>query len=321
MPCAASRGNNIVAMTAEFRVDGRANGESAAEGAGAAHLRVVLVTGLSGAGHSSCLKALEDLGYEAVDNLPLALVDRLLEPRPRRPIAIGVDVRTRGFDSQALTAELERLSARDDLAVTVLFLDCDAEVLARRYTETRRRHPLAQDRPVADGIRWEIQLMAAVRARADELIDTSTLSIADLRRELRNRFSLDPRQAMVITVMSFAYRHGLPREADLVLDARFLDNPHYQPELRALDGRDPRIGAFISRDADFARFFDDLTRLLTPLLPRFYREGKSYLTLAIGCTGGRHRSVFLVEELARWLGASGHQINIQHRDLAKDASP
>jgi UPF0042 nucleotide-binding protein len=307
-------------MTIDVKVEERGGEGDAPAGAADTRLRVVLVTGLSGAGRTSCLKVLEDLGYEAVDNLPLHLVERLLEPRPQRPIAIGLDIRTRGFDSQALIGELGRLRTRADLAVTVLFLDCDSEVLARRFTETRRRHPLALDRPVVDGIRSERQLMAPLREQADEPIDTTELSAADLRLALRNRFALDRRRATVLTVLSFSYRNGLPREADLVFDARFLDNPHYDPALRPLDGRDPRVGAYVARDADYRPFFDNLTRLLAPLLPRFYREGKSYLTVAIGCTGGRHRSVFLAEELARWLGEQGHQVSVQHRDVERPTS-
>ena len=309
--------DNAGSMKTDTRVMERGGEGDAPAVATADPLRVVLVTGLSGAGRTSCLKVLEDLGYEAVDNLPVALVDRLLDPLPKRPIAIGVDIRTRGFESPALIGELTRLRARADLAVTVLFLDCDSEVLARRFTETRRRHPLALDRPVVDGIRSERQLMAPLREQADELFDTTALSATDLRLALRNRFALDPRRATMLTVLSFSYRHGLPREADLVFDARFLDNPHYDPALRPLDGRDARVGARIAADPDYAAFFANLTRLLVPLLPRFYREGKSYLTLAIGCTGGRHRSVFLAEELARWLGGAGHKVSVQHRDLER----
>lgn len=312
--------DNAGAMKSDARVMER-GGEGDAPAVETGPLRVVLVTGLSGAGRTSCLKVLEDLGYEAVDNLPIALVDRLLDPLPdlraRRPIAIGVDIRTRGFDSSALIGELGRLRARADLATTVLFLDCDSEVLARRFTETRRRHPLALDRPIVDGIRSERQLMAPLREQADELFDTTALSATELRTALRNRFALDPRRSTVLTVMSFSYRQGLPREADLVFDARFLDNPHYDAVLRPLDGRDPRVGARIAADPDYAVFFANLTRLLVPLLPRFYREGKSYLTLAVGCTGGRHRSVFLAEQLARWLGGEGHQVSVQHRDVER----
>ncbi|MBM3601391.1 MAG: RNase adapter RapZ [Alphaproteobacteria bacterium] len=307
-------------MKVDSKVETRGVSETSPSGDGGTTLRVVLVTGLSGAGRTSCLKVLEDLGYEAVDNLPLPLVERLLDPRPQRPIAIGLDFRTRGFDSEALIGELERLRARPDLDATILFLDCDSEVLARRFTETRRRHPLALDRPVGDGIDRERQLMGPVREQADDIIDTTALSAADLRRELRNRLALERRQSVVLTVLSFSYRHGLPREADLVFDVRFLENPHYDPLLRPLDGRDPRVGARVSSDDDFKPFLDNLTRLLAPLLPRYYSEGKSYLTVAIGCTGGRHRSVFVAEELARWLGEQGHQVSVHHRDMERSPS-
>ena len=282
--------------------------------------RVVLVTGLSGAGRSSCLKALEDIGYEAVDNLPLALLPALLSSaesadRQRRPTAIGVDIRTRDFAVESLIAQVKRLKALPDRDVKLVFLDCDVEVLARRFTETRRRHPFALDRPLADGIQLERQLVSPLREHADLILDTSQLGLSDLRRILWGAFVLDPRSAVAVTVTSFSYRQGLPREADLVFDVRFLDNPHYDPELRPLDGRDPRVAQHVAADPDFQPFFDALTRMLEPLLPRFYAEGKSYLTIAVGCTGGRHRSVFVAERLALWLKDKGQRVSLFHRDV------
>jgi UPF0042 nucleotide-binding protein len=277
---------------------------------------VVLVTGLSGAGRSSSLKALEDIGYEAVDNLPIALLAPLLAPEAatRTPLVVGIDVRSRGFGADLLISEVERLRARPDLALRLLFLDCDSEVLARRFTETRRRHPVAGDRPLADGIQKERLLMRPLREHADEVIDTSAFAGADLRRVLWNRFQLEPGLGVSVTVTSFSFRHGLPREADLVFDARFLDNPHYDPILRPLDGRDKRVSDRVAADPDFAPFFDGITTMLDRLIPRFYAEGKSYLTIAFGCTGGRHRSVTLAERLGKWLASRGQRVDVIHRD-------
>lgn len=290
----------------------------------AGRTRVTLITGMSGAGHSSALKALEDLGYEAVDNLPLSLLRSLVTPdsategSPRRPLAIGIDIRSRGFGVDTLLGEIDRLKGRPDLDVVLLFLDCDDEILRRRYTETRRRHPLVADRPVADGIRHERDLLQPLRQRADVVIDTSGHTLADLKRRLAAQFPRDVTPEMAIFVISFAYRRGLPREADLVFDVRFLDNPHYQPALQPLDGRDRLVASFIASDPDFTGFLDALTRLLQPLLPRYQAEGKSYLTIAVGCTGGRHRSVFVAERLADWLTKHGRRVSLHHRDLADE---
>ena len=283
--------------------------------------RVTLITGMSGAGHSSALKAFEDLGYEAVDNLPLSLLRSLVMPDPetgaplQRPIVIGVDTRTRGFDVDTLLREIDRLKGRPDLEVVLLYLDCDDEILRRRYTETRRRHPLVPDRPVPDGIRHERELLQPLRQRADVVIDTSGHTLGDLKRRLAAQFGRDVATEMAIFVLSFSYRRGLPREADLVFDVRFLDNPHYQPALRPLDGRDVLVASFIATDPDFVAFLDGLTRMLQPLLPRYEAEGKSYLTIAVGCTGGRHRSVFVAERLADWLTKQGRRVSLHHRDL------
>jgi UPF0042 nucleotide-binding protein len=282
--------------------------------ASSARLPLILVTGLSGAGHSTALRALEDLGYEAVDNLPLAFLNT--PDGFDRPMAIAVDSRTRGFTAEALLERVERLRAEPGLKVTMVFLTCADEVLQRRFTETRRRHPLAQDRPVADGIRQERLLLEGLSAAADLVIDSSDLAIADLKRLMQGHFALVRGAALSIAVTSFSYRHGLPREADLVFDVRFLANPHYKPELRELTGRDALVGAHIEADPAFAGFFADLTAMLLPLLPGFEREGKSYLTLAIGCTGGRHRSVFVAEKLAAWLTAQGRPVSLRHRDIA-----
>lgn len=282
--------------------------------------RVILVTGMSGAGHSTALKTLEDMGYEAVDNLPLSLLQSLAA-RPgadvARPLAIGIDIRTRGFTADTFMAELDRLRQQPEFDVRLLFLDCDDETLFRRYTETRRRHPLTADRPVADSVRHERQMVMALRNRADLVIDTTMLTAADLRRLLKGHFALAQQGQMGIFVVSFSYRHGVPREADLVFDVRFLDNPYYDPRLRPMSGRDEPVAEHIQRDPAFRPFFQGWTQTLEPLLPRYVHEGKSYLTMAIGCTGGRHRSVFVAERLAAWLAEKGYAVTLNHRDVGR----
>ena len=279
---------------------------------------VVLVTGVSGAGKSSALKALEDLGYEAIDNVPISLIDRLVAAdSPSHPIAIGIDIRTRDFDASAFLVEIGSLSERADLDVHLVFLDCDDEILANRFKETRRRHPLAVDRPIADGIRRERDLMAPLREGADIVIDTSDMGLGDLKRSLENHFTGVGPEGLAVFVVSFGFRNGLPRDADLVFDVRFLRNPHYDLELRSLTGRDRAVADYIGADVDFQPFFDNLSRLLEPLLSRYAAEGKSYLTIAFGCTGGRHRSVFVSENLGAWLRDLGLEPHIRHRDLDK----
>ncbi len=288
--------------------------------------RVILVTGLSGAGRTTCLKTMEDSGFEAVDNLPLSLVPALLAPfseekaiQQANMVAIGIDTRTRDFDVTALLESLDRLRT-NGVTASLIFLDCDDDVLIRRFTETRRKHPLAKDRPVADGIRMERALLAPVRDRADMVIDSSNLSLPDFRRILTKGLDAEGSRTLTITITSFGFRNGLPREADMVFDVRFLANPHYNDTLRPLDGRDQRVGDFIREDEGFQGFLDRLTAFLDPLLPRYAQEGKSYLTIAIGCTGGRHRSVFVAVQLAEWLRASGHGVTLRHRDLESAAS-
>lgn len=281
---------------------------------------VVLITGMSGAGMSVALKALEDLGYEAVDNLRLSLVPALLhqaDPR-KRPLALVIDSRTRDFSAQSFLEELDQIAGLPGLDVRLVFLECGDEVLQRRFTETRRRHPLATDRPVPDGIQRERALLFPLKQRADVTIDTSQLSIHDLRRILAGHFHRDAQATLQVFVTSFSFRLGLPREADLVFDVRFLTNPHYDPALRPLTGLDPAVAARVESDPDFAGFFAGLTGLLRPLLPRYNQEGKSYLTIAIGCTGGKHRSVFVAERLAAWLRGMGLKVGISHRELERN---
>jgi UPF0042 nucleotide-binding protein len=285
-----------------------------------ARRRIVLVTGLSGAGKSTALRALEDAGFEAVDNLPLSLLGALVQsggPAAGRPLAVGIDARTRDFAPGPVLDALSELRARPDVDARLLFLDADDEVLRRRFTETRRRHPLAVDRPVLDGILAERALLAPLRDHADLAFESTSTTGAELRRLVQESLAEGLRAGLVIAVVSFAYRWGLPREADLVFDVRFLANPHYVPALQPLTGRDPEVGAFVEHDGGFAPFFEGLTGMLAGLLPRFEREGKSYLTIACGCTGGKHRSVYVAERLARWLEARGRSVNLVHRDIER----
>jgi UPF0042 nucleotide-binding protein len=260
------------------------------------------------------------MGYETVDNLPATLVSALVQPDAARdrPLAIGIDIRTRDFGAAPVLATVDALRARDDLDFLVLFLDCDDETLLRRYSQTRRRHPLAHDRPVADGIAIERRRLAQLRDRADWVIDTTDLTEGDLRRELRSSFSLARTPAMAVIVTSFAYGQGIPRAADLVFDVRFLRNPHYLENLRDKTGEDAEVGAYIEGDPGYADFFRRLADFLEPLLPRYRAEGKSYLTIAVGCTGGRHRSVYIAEKLGAWLAGHGYRAAIRHRELERD---
>lgn len=275
----------------------------------------VLITGMSGAGRTQALKALEDVGFEALDNLPVTLIAPALEnAAPDRPVALGVDIRTRGFDPQALLDLAARSNRAPGRRIEIAFIDCDDDVLARRFVETRRSHPFAADRPVADGLAYERRLLAALRDAADLVVDSSLMTPQDLRRVLIGTYARTAR-TLSIFVTSFSYKRGLPREADLVFDVRFLRNPHYEPALRPLDGRRAEVDAFVAADPDFAPFFERLTGLLAPLLPRYRDEGKRYLTIALGCTGGKHRSVATAERLARWIGEAGWRCALGHRDV------
>ena len=287
---------------------------------------VVIITGLSGAGRASILNMLEDLSFETVDNPPLAVLEALLGDGDL-PIAVGVDTRSRGFDPPALLKILERLRLRPDLAPTLLFATAEDAVLLRRYTETRRRHPLAPGGPfgtrVQDGIARETLLMAPLREAADLLVDTTDVPLPELRRRMEARFRPEGAPGLSITVQSFGFPKGLPREADLVFDMRFLRNPHYVPALKPLTGRDHGVAEYVAEDPAFPAFWQNLTALLDPLLPRYVAEGKKYLTIALGCTGGRHRSVFVAEKLAAHLAETssihGWRVELAHRELPEIA--
>jgi len=280
---------------------------------------VVLVTGLSGSGKASILRALEDLGFEAVDNPPLELIESLAE-RAGGSLAIGVDCRSRGFRAEDVLAAMDRLRAHPKLRPELVFAEAREDVLLRRYTETRRRHPLAPQGRVADGIAAEIALTAQLRAGADLLIDTSDLPLPGLRQMVEAHFggATSGQAGLSISLISFAFPIGLPREADMVFDARFLRNPHYDPLLRQRTGLDSEVAAYIQADPDYEAFISRMDALLSLVLPRFVGEGKKYATIAVGCTGGRHRSVHLVNWLGHRLRGCNWNVNIIHRELNRE---
>lgn len=282
--------------------------------------RLLLVTGMSGAGKSTVLDALEDMGWDCVDNLPTALLEDFVhgerEARQSAPVAVGVDVRSRGFDPQALPALLRSI---EGVTPEILYLDCAGSELIRRYNETRRRHPLAPDRPAEDGIAKERAATAPLRQAADALIDTTDLTPAELREELRRRYGSEVDEP-VITIVSFGFARGISRTADLVFDMRFADNPYWVDDLRPLTGEDQRVRDYCSRDISWSPVMEQIETLLIRLIPRYWAAGKSYLTVAFGCTGGRHRSVAAAVEMAKRLRDAGFSPNVRHRDLASPQS-
>lgn len=289
--------------------------------------RLLIVSGLSGAGKSSAMKVLEDLGYDAVDNLPLSMAWQLAgdwagaqRPLAATPqgLAIGVDSRTREFSPERLMEFLAWLRARGDMAVELLFLDCDDDLLFRRFTETRRRHPMGPSgQRLRDAVAAERAAMGRLRDQAERVIDTTALSTHDLRALITGSYALSA-AGLAISIVSFSYRRGIPREADLVFDVRFLRNPHYVAELRPHSGLERDVGAFISGDAQFDTSLEAYGKLVHSLMRGYTSEGKSYLTIAIGCTGGRHRSVHFAERLGEYLRVSGHDTEVRHRDIGAD---
>ena len=278
--------------------------------------RLVSVIGPAGAGRTTAINALEDLGFEAIANMPLALVPRLLEgASPGRPIALGVDVGTRGFSVEGFLDLASRLEADPRIAFTLVFLDCAPEALLRRYSETRRRHPSAPAEHPADGIARDLALLAPVRARADIVIATTDLTPHELRAEIGRWFGGESRAGLAVSLQSFSYKRGMPRGLDMVFDCRFLRNPYWEPRLRGRDGRDPEVAAHVRADPRFAPFHDRLRDLLGFVLPAHAEEGKAHLAIGFGCTGGQHRSVMMVESLAEALAEAGWQVSKRHREI------
>ncbi len=297
-------------------------GSPAAVAPSSAAPRILLVTGMSGAGASTALRALQDMGWETVDNLPISLLDPLLQTPNLaedgaldRPLAIGIDARTRGFSAESVLATITALRERGDVEVETLFLDCSGAELERRFSETRRRHPLALDRPASDGIAREREMLEPLRRWAFAIIDTTHYTAPELTQDLRRRFTPGARPGLTVTVMSFGFARGLPRNADLVFDMRFLRNPYWDPELRPKTGRDAEVAAYVRADPAYEEIVARIEGLLTAMLPRYAEEGRSYLTIAIGCTGGRHRSVHVAERIAGTMTGIGFAPSLIHRDL------
>lgn len=289
---------------------------------GPAPKQILLVTGLSGAGMSTVLRTLQDTGWEVVDNLPLSLLDQLLSTplakgssKRRRPLALGIDSRTREFDAQAIVQYIKELATDRDFPIHTLYLDCAGSELLRRYSETRRRHPLALDRPATDGIAAERELMEPLRRWADYIIDTTDTDAHALQQQIRQRFGT-PDTGPHLHITSFGFARGLPRNADTVFDMRFLKNPHWEDDLRPLTGLDKAVGDYIATDDGYEDAVRRIEDLLLLLLPRYRSEGKSYISVAFGCTGGRHRSVHVAERVAARLRDAGFSPTVEHRDLA-----
>jgi UPF0042 nucleotide-binding protein len=283
-------------------------------------MELTIVTGLAGAGRTTAIRALEDMGWEALDNLPLSFVPRLTETAGEgedRPTAVGVDSRTRGFSAEALIELVARLRAEGLATATLVFLDAADDALIGRFAETRRRHPMAPDEGVALGVEREREMLQALRDRADVLIDTTGMTPHDLKAEMRGRLAGPGARGLTVSIQSFAFKRGAPREAEMVMDVRFLRNPHWVPELRPLDGRDPAVDAYVAADPLFQPFFDRLADMTALLLPAYRREGKAYFGIGLGCTGGRHRSVALAERLAARLTAEGWRVTVRHRELER----
>lgn len=280
--------------------------------------RVLFVTGASGAGRSTATNALEDIGFESIANLPLSLVDRVIEARLRRsPLALGIDVRNRDFSIDGMIDLMHRMTSDDSIDAELLYLDCRPDVLIRRYSETRRRHPLSPSESPLVGIEREMDLLVPVRELADFLIDTSDMTPHDLRAEIDRLFAKGARDHLALSLESFSFKRGLPRGVDMVFDVRFLANPHWDADLRALDGRNPEVGAFVRADVRYADFYERVLGLIESLIPAYREEGKTSLSIAIGCTGGQHRSVFVAEELANALAEKDWQVSTRHRELER----
>lgn len=276
--------------------------------------QILLVTGMLGAGKTTAMRELEDLGWESIDNFPIRLLDRLLGV-DSNPLALGFDCRTRGFVPADIIEQVKQLSARPDLEITTVFLDCAGHELSRRFDETRRRHYLAQDMPVPQGIKAERELLAPLRRWADVMIDTTDFTTNDLKQTIRDQFSGSAPTEMTVTISSFGFSRGMPPASDLVFDMRFLDNPHWQPGLKELTGLDRPVADHIGANPHFTSAFAKIQDLLLELLPQYAGQGKTYLNIAFGCTGGRHRSVYTAEQMAQALRDGGFSPTVLHRNL------
>lgn len=280
--------------------------------------QIIFVTGPSGAGRTTAVRALEDIGFEVIDNLPISLMDRLIEGQPlERPLALGLDVRNRDFSVNAVINKIDMLAEDERFDLQVLYMDCDESTLIRRFSETRRRHPLSVEGAPIEGIARERDLLQPIRARAGILIDTTAMTPHEARAEVQGWFRPEEGKSLAITIESFSYKRGLPRGLDIVLDCRFLRNPHWEPALRAKDGRDSAVAQYVAEDERFDAFFLGVVDMARLLLPAYQEEGKSHLAIAFGCTGGQHRSVALTEMLAKALAEDGWQVSKRHRELER----
>ena len=281
--------------------------------------QLVIVTGLSGSGKGSVLKTLEDLGYYCVDNLPVSIIPIFSELYVQgageiERAALGVDARE-GEQLEKLPEIFRKLSK--ETHVTLVFVEASDDVLVRRFSETRRPHPIGRNLPVREGIREERRKMAPIRRLADVIIDTTKFNVHELQHIVAEQFQNPDLKPLVVSVVSFGFRHGIPTDADLVFDVRFLPNPHFVPKLRPFSGKDPRVARYIRSFSQTKVFLKKIEGLLTYLIPHYIAEGKSYLTIAFGCTGGRHRSVMMAEVIRRALAKKGYTVKVVHRDVDK----
>lgn len=287
-----------------------------------AHQRIILLTGPSGAGRSTAIRAMEDLGFEAIDNLPLSLLPRLLDGPPiSHDLVLGLDVRNRDFSANALIQTLDRLQGMQGITPELLYIDCRADVLLRRFSETRRRHPLAPAESPDQGVQRELDLLIPIRARADILIDTSEMTPHDLRAEVDRLITPESGARLAVSVNSFSYKRGLPRGVDMVLDCRFLRNPYWEPSLRSFNGTSAEVAAYVAEDERFQPFFDKTLEMAELLLPAYLEEGKAHFALGFGCTGGQHRSVAIAEKMSQALAERGWQVSTRHRELERADQP
>ena len=281
-------------------------------------IRLILVSGPAGAGRTTAIRSLEDLGFEAIDNLPLDLVKSVLKPKKAsEKIAIGLDTRGRDFSVQGLLGLLKSLSSLEHVDFELLYLSCTMEVLLRRYSETRRRHPLADGKSPHEGIEQELILLEPIRHKANILIETSELTPHELKSNIKKLFLNKGVNLLSISLKSFSYKRGLPRGTDMTLDCRFLKNPHWQDDLRDKTGLDPSVSEFVASDPKFSEFIEHITKLLLFLLPSFKEEGKSSVEIGFGCTGGIRRSVAVTETVAKKLADSGWNVSIKHREIER----
>ncbi len=279
---------------------------------------IVLVTGPSGAGRSTAINVFEDMGFETIDNMPLSLLPDLLSGQTNgRQIALGVDIRTRDFSVGSVLDIHEEIKHIEGFDSTILFLDCDTDALVRRYSETRRRHPLTPDETPKFGIEREKKILSTLRLRADVLIETTNLSPHDLKQELKNWYGDADAKHLAITLHSFSYKRGTPRGIDMIYDCRFLNNPFWDKSLRIMDGTDKEVVDYVKSDIRFDEFFERLLGMCEFLLPAYIDEGKAHFSLGFGCTGGQHRSVCIAEVLGKSLADSGWHVSIRHRELER----